>query len=99
MAFDTLKQKLSTADVLAHPDPKRQWIIHTDASEFAIAGVLSQRQADDTVRPVAYFSRKMSGAETKYDSIHEKELLALVKAVEHWRMLPRRQRLPCATVH
>ena len=84
-AFDTLKQKLSTADVLAHPDPKRQWIIHTDASEFAIAGVLSQRQADDTVRPVAYFSRKMSGAETKYDSIHEKELLALVKAVEHWR--------------
>jgi hypothetical protein len=84
-AFDTLKQKLSTADVLAHPDPKRQWIIHTDASEFAIAGVLSQKQADDTVRPVAYFSRKMSGAETKYDSIHEKELLALVKAVEHWR--------------
>jgi hypothetical protein len=84
-AFDTLKQKLSSADVLAHPDPSRQWIIHTDASEFAIAGVLSQQQADGTVRPVAYFSRKMSGAETKYDSIHEKELLALVKAVEHWR--------------
>jgi transposase InsO family protein len=84
-AFDTLKQRLSTADVLAHPDSTRQWIIHTDASEFAIAGVLSQQQADETVRPVAYFSRKMSGAETKYDSIHEKELLALVKAVEHWR--------------
>jgi hypothetical protein len=84
-AFDTLKKKLSTVDVLAHPDPTRQWIIHTDASEFAIAGVLSQQQADGTVRPVAYFSRKMSGAETKYDSIHEKELLALVKAVEHWR--------------
>ncbi len=84
-AFDTLKKRLSTADVLAHPDPTRQWIVHTDASEFAIAGVLSQKQADGTVRPVAYFSRKMSGAETKYDSIHEKELLALVKAVEHWR--------------
>jgi hypothetical protein len=84
-AFDALKDRLSTADVLAHPDPARQWIIHTDASEFAIAGVLSQQQADDTIRPVAYFSRKMSGAETKYDSIHEKELLALVKAVEHWR--------------
>ena len=84
-AFDTLKQRLSTADVLAHPDPARQWIIHTDASEFAIAGVLSQQQADGAVRPVAYFSRKLSGAETRYDSIHEKELLALVKAVEHWR--------------
>jgi hypothetical protein len=84
-AFDCLKEKLSSADVLAHPDPQRQYIIHTDASEFAIAGVLSQEQKDGSVRPVAYYSRKMSGAETRYSSIYEKELLALVRAVEQWR--------------
>jgi hypothetical protein len=84
-AFDRLKEKLSSAEVLAHPDPQRQYIVHTDASEFAIAGVLSQEQKDGSVRPVAYYSRKMSGAETRYSSIYEKELLALVRAVEQWR--------------
>ena len=98
-AFDGLKQRLSTADILAHPDPTRQWIVNTDASQFAIAGVLSQRQADGTVRPVAYFSRKMSGAETKYDSIHEKELLALVKAGGALEVLPGGKCFPCPPPH
>jgi hypothetical protein len=61
-AFQQLKDRLTTADVLAHPDPSRQYIINTDASGFAISGVLSQEQADGTVRPVAYWSRKMNGA-------------------------------------
>ena len=83
-AFDTLKERLTTAPVLAHPDPERAYIVTTDASGFAISGVLSQDQADGSRRPVAYMSRKMLPAERRY-ATHDKELLAIVKAVEHWR--------------
>ena len=83
-AFDQLKQLLTSAPVLAHPDPSRQYQLNTDASGFAIAAVLSQQQSDGTIRPVAYYSRKMNAAEKNYD-VHDKELLAIVMAVKHWR--------------
>ena len=83
-AFDALKQALTQADVLAHADPSRQYLLHTDASGFAIAGVLSQVQADGTTRPVAYYSKKMSEAEKNY-RVHDQELLAIFMAMEHWR--------------
>ena len=83
-AFTALKERLTSAAVLAHPDPSRQYVINTDASGFAISGVLMQDQPDDTRRPVAYFSRKLNPAETRYPT-HDKELLAIVRAVEHWR--------------
>ena len=83
-AFDQLKAQLTSAPVLAHPDPTRQYILNTDASGFATAAVLSQQQLDGTTRPVAYHSRKMNAAERNYD-VHDKELLAIVMAVKHWR--------------
>jgi hypothetical protein len=83
-AFELLKNKLTVADVLAHPDQSKQYIISTDASGFACAGVLSQDQPDGTRRPIAYMSRKMSDAERRYPT-HDKELLAIVQSVEHWR--------------
>jgi transposase InsO family protein len=83
-AFETLKTKLTEAPVLAHPDPAVQYILNTDASGFAIAAVLSQKQADGGIRPVAYYSKKMGSAEVNY-SVHDQELLAIVMAVDHWR--------------
>jgi hypothetical protein len=83
-AFELLQLSLTSADVLVHPDPARQYFVTTDASGFAISGVLSQDQPDGSRRPVAYMSRKMNSAERLYP-VHDKELLAIVKAVEHWR--------------
>jgi transposase InsO family protein len=83
-AFDQLKAALQTAPVLAHPDGSRQFLLHTDASGYAVAAVLSQQQGDGSVRPVAYYSRKMTAAEKNY-GITDKELLAIVEAVRHWR--------------
>ena len=83
-AFDQLKAALQSAPVLAHPDGARQFLLNADASGFAIAAVLSQQQQDGTVRPVAYYSRKMNAAEKNY-GITDKELLAIVEAVRHWR--------------
>ena len=41
-AFDALKDRLTRAPVLAHSDPEKQFILHTDAG-FAVSGVLSQQ--------------------------------------------------------
>ena len=74
-AFDALKQALTTAPVLAHPDPQRQWTVQTDASGVAIGGVLSQQQDDGTMRPVAFWSHKLNSAQRNY-SATERELMA-----------------------
>ena len=84
-AFDELKRALTSAPVLAHPDPQRQWTVQTDASGYAIGAVLSQVQEDGTTRPVAFWSQKLNSAERNY-SATERELMAIVKATEHWRV-------------
>ena len=48
-------------------------------------GACLYQQADDKWHPVAYYSRKMTQAEQNYD-IHNKELLAVVNTLEHWRV-------------
>ena len=58
--------------------------MQTDASGFAIGAVLSQKQDDGTVRPVPHWSEKLTSAPRNYPAT-ERELMAIVKAVEHWR--------------
>jgi len=69
---------------LAHFDPAKPVIIETDASDFAIGAVLSQRDEENRLHPVAFHSRKFQPAEINYE-IHDKELLAIVDAFKHWR--------------
>lgn len=45
---------------------------------------LSQYDTSGKLRPVGYYSKKLTPRECNYD-IHEKELLAIVQAVEFWR--------------
>lgn len=83
-AFQLLKRMLCSAEVLAHADPKRQFIVQTDASDFAAGAVLSQKQSDGiTERPIAYWSYKFNRHERLYHPT-QKELLAIKLAVEHW---------------
>lgn len=82
-AFDTLKSKFLTAEIMRHFDPKRHIVLETDASDFAIGAVLSQPH-DDGLRPVGFYSRKLQAAELNYDT-HDKELLATIEALRAWR--------------
>ena len=82
-AFEQLKEKLTTAPVLAIPDPAKPFTITTDASDYAIGAVLSQDFGKGD-QPIAYESRKMTAAELNYP-IHEKELLAIIHAIRLWR--------------
>ncbi|RYE18910.1 MAG: hypothetical protein EOP45_13400, partial [Sphingobacteriaceae bacterium] len=82
-AFDTLKSKFLTADIMRHFDPTRHIVLETDASDFAIGAVLSQPH-DDGLRPIGFYSRKLQAAELNYDT-HDKELLAIIEALRAWR--------------
>jgi len=83
-AFTELKQRVTTAPILVHFDPAKEVIIETEISDFAIGAVLSQRDEEKRLHPVAFHSRKFQPAEVNY-KIHDKELLAVVDAFKHRR--------------
>ncbi|KMQ82071.1 enzymatic polyprotein endonuclease reverse [Lasius niger] len=72
-----------TAPVLKYPDFNEEFKVNTDASDYAIGAVLSQKPVGNN-RPIAYASRVLSRAEQNYKTT-EKELLAIVWAVKHFR--------------
>ena len=84
--FTELRQAFIKAPIFHHFDPERHIRVETDASGYAIGGVLSQLTSDDSGQwhPVAFFSRKMIPAETRYET-HDGELLAIVEAFKTWR--------------
>lgn len=83
--FQRLKELFTKAPILVYFDPEKKIIIKTDASGFAIAAVISQPDENRKMRPVAYYSRKMTPAETHYE-IHDIELLAIIKAMRQWEV-------------
>ena len=83
-AFEKLKKIFLKEPVLTSFDPEKESIIETDASGYAIGAVHMQYDEDGHLHPCAFFSKKMIPAECNYQ-IYDKELLAIVKALEHWR--------------
>jgi len=83
-AFQELKSRFTRAPILGHFDPTKPVIIETDASDFAIGAVLSQRDDNNGLHPVAFHSRKFQPMEINYDN-DDRELLAIVDAFKHWR--------------
>ncbi|CUA75312.1 Transposon Tf2-7 polyprotein [Rhizoctonia solani] len=81
--FMDIKRALCKALVLRHPDPEKPYFLETDASGVAMGAVLSQRQEDGRLHPVAYMSKSFQGAVHNYDT-HDKELLAIIEALQHW---------------
>ena len=83
-AFLDLKKAFTSAPVLAHVDPIKQFVLEADASDFALGSILSQQGDDGQLHPVAFHSRKFNAAEINYE-VHDKELLAIVDSFEQWR--------------
>jgi hypothetical protein len=82
--FDTLKMAFTSAPILIHLDPTKPFIVEMDASNFALGTILSQFGIDGLLHPVAFYSRKLTNAETNYQ-IYDKELLAIITTFEQWR--------------
>ncbi|GFU74527.1 retrovirus-related Pol polyprotein from transposon 412 [Trichonephila clavipes] len=81
-AFNKLKEALTSAPVLAYLEIEKQFILVTDASHESVGAVLSQ-EIGGQERVIAYFSKCLSKPERNY-CVTGKELLAIVKAMEHF---------------
>lgn len=83
-AFRTLIKALSEKPILAFPDFERQFYLCTDASNTGIGAVLGQRDDYGFEKAIYYSSRALQKSERNYSTI-EKELLAIVSAVEKFK--------------
>jgi len=85
MAFDDLKTAVTTAPVLVSPQDSESFRVEADSSDFATGAVLSQQSTTDGKwHPVAFYSKSLSSMERNYE-IHDKEMLAIIRALEEWR--------------
>lgn len=84
-AYNTLKERFTTAPILKHPYPDLPFVVEVDASDCGVGAVLSQRHGQPSkLYPCAFFSRKLTAAERNYD-VGNKELLSMKAAIEEWR--------------
>jgi hypothetical protein len=93
-AFEELKTRMCQSPVLMQPDFNKRFYLQTDASAYGVGTVLSQeggnttpsllKRTKPTLHPVAYYSATFTPTERNYD-IYERELLAVMKSLAHWR--------------
>jgi hypothetical protein len=89
-AFETLKTLMCHHPVLRQPDYNKPFFISTDTSGYGVGAVLSQEgelnpcTKKPVQQPITYYSATFSPTERNYD-IYERELLAVIKSLEHWR--------------
>lgn len=82
-AFQQLIDAVTSCPTLILPDPSLPYVVTNDACGYGIGASLMQDQGKG-LQPIAFFSKKLSAAELKYPN-HERELLALYRALKEWR--------------
>lgn len=80
-SFDKLKTALTQAPILAHPNPAKDYILYTDASNTCIGAILVQKDDEGVERVISYLSHKLSGAQLRWPII-EKEAYAIIYALK-----------------
>ena len=96
-AFDDLRVCLRKENCLMIPDPDKTFVVATDASEAAGGAVLMQ-DCGGKLRPVAFYSRKWTPAQSRYHPYYQ-ELHMIVLAYRHWRCYLEGQASICYTDH
>ncbi|KAI0998266.1 hypothetical protein K3495_g9931 [Podosphaera aphanis] len=76
-AFQFFKNSFISAPALRHFDASKEIFVEADSSDFVSAGILSQKDDNGELHPVAYMSKKFENSEYNYE-IYDKELLAIV---------------------
>ena len=92
-AFDTMKKIMSRETLLAYPNFNIPFKIHTDASHTQLGAVILQEN-----RPIAFYSRKLNPAQTRYTTT-ERELLSIVETLKEFRNILLGQQIKVFTDH
>lgn len=82
-AFESLKRALAEDVILQFPDFSKDFFVTTDASDFAIGGMLSQGELPND-RPLRFYSKTLNGPQRNYSTI-QRELLSIYLNIEAYR--------------
>ena len=83
-SFDELKKRFTEEPVLMMPDQTKPFQIESDASKYATGAVLTQLDCNGDRHPISFISKTLSPTERNYE-IYDRELLAIIRALEEWR--------------
>ena len=83
-SFNSLKEVFTSTPILTHHQPNTPIIVETNASDYTIAGILSNICPNSEIRLIAFYSCTLTVPELHYDT-HDKELLAIFEAFCSWR--------------
>ena len=97
-AFSPLKKALLQNVVLHIVDFHKPFFMRTDASKLAVGAVLEQHSSEGELRPVAFYSRKLTKAQKNW-STTEQEMYAVVTALMKWESLIGTQQVTVLTDH
>src|SRR5687767_12452354 len=92
-AFDKMKRAISRETLLAYPNFSEIFEIHTDASLYQLGACIPQNG-----RPIAFYSRKLNPAQTRYTTT-ERELLSIVEVLKEFRNILLGQHIRIHTDH
>ena len=84
---------IGKAVTLAYPDFNKTFEIYTDSSDKQLGGVITQKG-----RPLAFYSRKLRGAQLNY-TVTEKELLGVVETLKEFRGILHGHKIKVYTDH
>ena len=108
-AFEDLRTALVSATALAYPfvDPDWETCVYTDASDFAWAGVITQRRVADRHlpirqqrhRPLAFCSGLFSGAQLVYPPVEKEGLGVVLTLLKNQHILDILQQFTLYTDH
>jgi hypothetical protein len=92
-AFDEMKKIMAQETILAYPDFSKPFHIHADASKVQLGSCISQDG-----KPIAFYSRKLLDAQTRYTTT-ERELLSIVETLKEFRTILLGQQIIIYTDH
>jgi hypothetical protein len=85
-AFSAARHALSSSAVLAHPAPGAELSLVTDTSATHVGAAIQQKRPGQAWRPLGFFSAQLDKAQVGY-SAFDRELLAVVAAIRHFRYM------------
>jgi hypothetical protein len=88
-----MKALIAKETLLTFPDFSKEFEIHTDASKLQLGACISQNG-----KPVAFYSRKLQSAQTRYATT-ERELLSIVETLKEFRNILLGQKIKVHTDH